>query len=645
MLSDKCCSPDLCDRCYIAPFQIEFSLTLVLNPSAITLEMSVKEERSTTFPVEILSLIFAFAYLDSGIQHFGIEPTNDIHSNKQDEEVSDNEREEEQQVYHDGQEDDEDDEEDDGEMDDLDSGIQHFGIEPTNDIHSNKQDEEVSDNEREEEQQVYHDGQEDDEDDEEDDGEMDELDYNWESTEHGSDEGGSEEDFDEDEEQDNEPAITSNWQANLEGLEAPTSFPYNLAWVCPLWHEVLGLTPEYWTEIVVFVDSRQPTPLSDVAAMLSWSKDQVIQLTVRRSEGTYQDHDPEEGARTRAVIDLVKPHVRRCISIVFRVIHGSSLPSVSRHLFGYTSILKKLSLKCEVDDYHPVLVDDVPLMARTKVRKLHLEGYTILDVCQHVTSLFQGVKDLIFSNYRLQESEDHAFIMKELITSMSSCRRLASLNISNLDIPYCYLTSRSLNLDVEDVKISRLNAGCIQTLLEDADLDNVESLTIESCSFDESRLHGAYNLMLINITHDLASPLRGWTGGTLTVDNCPGFSDDLINYFATVEPSLQIPPHTVFPDPECCIYPYVVFCIKDCMNFSARALKHFMEVRLAMMDTPHGPYLRVGGLRVTGEVPLISEDDYAWFEKHIPEEKRDHMIAMGRGFEWHNSLMVGTTSA
>ena len=65
--------------------------------------------------------------------------------------------------------------------------------------------------------------------------------------------------------------------------KSPTLFPYSLASVCSFWRNVLSSHPEYWTLVVLFVDSN-PTSLADASLFLQLSKDYPIDVVITRRE-------------------------------------------------------------------------------------------------------------------------------------------------------------------------------------------------------------------------------------------------------------------------------------------------------------------------------------------------------------------------
>jgi len=67
----------------------------------------------------------------------------------------------------------------------------------------------------------------------------------------------------------NEGTLTE-WNDH-DDLTSPSVFPYALASVCKQWCDLMLLVPEFWTRLVIFVDS-QLTPIADLCAQLSASR-------------------------------------------------------------------------------------------------------------------------------------------------------------------------------------------------------------------------------------------------------------------------------------------------------------------------------------------------------------------------------------
>ncbi|KII84878.1 hypothetical protein PLICRDRAFT_57389 [Plicaturopsis crispa FD-325 SS-3] len=135
-----------------------------------------------------------------------------------------------------------------------------------------------------------------------------------------------------------------------EDLRSPSLFPYALADVCPRWHAVLGMVPEFWTRLVINVDdSPSATPLSDVQSHLEWSKDLPLEVTVWRYDRDYEGGDAEgERIRVEAVNKLLVLHFPRLTAVRFDVSQALSFPPFGVGPLGRAENLLELSLLAHV---------------------------------------------------------------------------------------------------------------------------------------------------------------------------------------------------------------------------------------------------------------------------------------------------------
>ncbi|EDR08281.1 uncharacterized protein LACBIDRAFT_327388, partial [Laccaria bicolor S238N-H82] len=76
----------------------------------------------------------------------------------------------------------------------------------------------------------------------------------------------------------NDGGTLTEWNDH-DDLTSPSVFPYALASVCKQWYDLMLLVPEFWTRLVVFVDS-QPTSTTDLRAQLSASRDRTKRLAL-----------------------------------------------------------------------------------------------------------------------------------------------------------------------------------------------------------------------------------------------------------------------------------------------------------------------------------------------------------------------------
>ncbi|RDB22048.1 hypothetical protein Hypma_011141 [Hypsizygus marmoreus] len=134
-----------------------------------------------------------------------------------------------------------------------------------------------------------------------------------------------------------------------EDLLDPNLFPKAIIAVCRRWREIAERLPILWTRIIAFVGSS-PTPLSEVQAYLTLSRDLPIHVYVLRRPDPGLKKDWRERPRCRDIIELLVPHIPRCQKLEFDVMYSSSLPSISKDFLGCAPLLETLNLKCRTDD-------------------------------------------------------------------------------------------------------------------------------------------------------------------------------------------------------------------------------------------------------------------------------------------------------
>jgi len=108
--------------------------------------------------------------------------------------------------------------------------------------------------------------------------------------------------------------------------------PYSLAAVCSFWRDILCSHPEFWTLVVLFVDSK-PTPLVESSFFLKWSRRHHIDDFITR-----RDKLRPTSYRTYTKIDAffrmrVKPHLRHLFLVPQRpMCFPYPIPFTSIHL-------------------------------------------------------------------------------------------------------------------------------------------------------------------------------------------------------------------------------------------------------------------------------------------------------------------------
>jgi hypothetical protein len=145
-------------------------------------------------------------------------------------------------------------------------------------------------------------------------------------------------------------------------------------------------------------------------------------------------------------------------------------------------------------------------------------------------------------------------------------------------------------------------ADMLGLLPEDLDI----SLT--RCAIGQPK--GAFNwdgrltLCDIEADEDLVPLLCCWEGGDLSVDNCPGFNDAVLDLMATVVAGKYV-----------CAPRVGDLDITDCPNFSAAALMRLVSARLEVSNGRIYPGFI--GVCISGLAPDISTEDQEQISQHV----------------------------
>jgi len=336
------------------------------------------------------------------------------------------------------------------------------------------------------------------------------------------------------------------------------------------------LVPDYWTEVVILVNKKDPTPLSEVGAIFKRSKDLPIIVRVTRTDD--RDADLEEGQRTKEIIELMKPHLRRCFSIIFDVLHGSSLPAPSRDLVGIGEDLSQLVLACQFDDGDPSWLsnaDSEPIEDKDNpsvitLTELQLHGHTIPDFLEHNSRILVTSSDILV-HFELANldcriyTERKGQILPEILQSMvTPMVETYTLNNIHLLPPSCdQEIDQTYTPITETFSIKNLGGDTVKLLMSHLSFSQDCEVRIEACSLSEISLKSIGHLHLVNIDDFLLPCLYAWQGVELQLSNCPGLTNLVLNALIGRN-RLGTPRHELHD-----------LTVIDCPNVSATALKRF----------------------------------------------------------------------
>ncbi|KAG6829764.1 hypothetical protein H0H92_003554 [Tricholoma furcatifolium] len=119
-------------------------------------------------------------------------------------------------------------------------------------------------------------------------------------------------------------------ESNVEYLTSPHVFPAAVASVSRTWRRAMSMVYFVWSRVIIFTNA--PECLTFARSQLEWSKKcrSPIDLVVSKPSSTPAVISSEKEAKIlRDIIEIVKPHFRRCKTILFNVTYTTSLPRLA----------------------------------------------------------------------------------------------------------------------------------------------------------------------------------------------------------------------------------------------------------------------------------------------------------------------------
>ncbi|KAF9458298.1 hypothetical protein BDZ94DRAFT_113905 [Collybia nuda] len=414
-----------------------------------------------------------------------------------------------------------------------------------------------------------------------------------------------------------EKPFKTTW-VEKEDRRNPHIFPYAISLVCNQWRSLVKLVPIFWTRVIVFVDAN-PTPLAELREHLTLSGGLPLDLYILRREDTYDQLDPEEHIRCGAVIDIIRPHFRRCRIISFNVVHNSSLPSVVHDFRGKAVHLTTLELKCRVDDGQHFVSRPNRLNGKAfsfpSLDVLDIDGRNFADACVYLPTWGKALAQprelhVTISNFRpLLNKVNHSCNVGNVAVALSYIYELRCLSFINVEFPI--VNADDWDVGELDLEMTALNLTDVPQIFLDNFLEFIQSeiqyLNIIHSSMPSRgmALHAAeVSLQDIPSQEDIPAFLKRWRGVVLDVSDCEGFDDRALEALGVNHPASTAN----------ILYERREFIISDCPNVSPNALKDLINARhKANAEGQHDQCTLV----VTGKCGLLSAADRAWFEENL----------------------------
>jgi hypothetical protein len=422
-----------------------------------------------------------------------------------------------------------------------------------------------------------------------------------------------------------DPNATVKWPWN-DGIPHPAIFPYALVTVCVLWRDILLSFPEFWTRLVVFLDCKfNPSWLSDFRSELAASKDTFIEIFVMRDRSeTSAFSDSLEEEHTRAVMDVLSPHVQRCTQLSFDLLHTSSLPLMCDEIGASPHLI---SLKLNGQYHHertisgPIISDHITEggFIFPKLRYLALDGRNFIDACKRFPNWINElcIRDsgfvLSIAHLSRSEGEDAHFSLYDALGCMENLLHL-KLKETEFSIERGSHDFQSIDLNVMGLALEGLSCDLIHEFffvshLLGEDSESLPDLEITRCPLAafEAAMEVLRCVTLKHITDsdELLCFFRQHSCYYVVVEDCSGFNDHVLKEISA-EVNLSF---DVEWDIQVGLAIWDTLSIIDCTDFSMDALKQMVLAH----RRGEQPLLE---LFVYG-IPLPSEEDQAWFRDNL----------------------------
>jgi hypothetical protein len=286
-------------------------------------------------------------------------------------------------------------------------------------------------------------------------------------------------------------------------LKSPTLFPCSLAAVCSFWRDILCSHPEFWTLVILFIDSK-PTPLVEASLFLKWSRRHHIDVFITRRDELRPTFYPDlhEKCQIDAFLHILKPHLRRCRSLHIDTHLSSSFPIIHKTFNGIEALnLEFMEFVCDThafaDDESDSDWDD----------DMDLQQITI-------------------AHY--EPAENDSYCLENLLDLIDGLPYLNQLKLESLhfsirpdNVPETFFTIPYVHL--EDVSES-----FIDDLSQFVLFDPLSVLRITRCPLPGLHHFDSVpdTLILEDISSsvDLLGAVTAWEGDNLWLDRCHSFS-------------------------------------------------------------------------------------------------------------------------
>ena len=317
-------------------------------------------------------------------------------------------------------------------------------------------------------------------------------------------------------------------------LKSPALFPYSLAAVCSFWRDILCSHPEFWTLVVLFIDSK-PTSLVETSLFLKWSQRHHIDVFITRRDELRSTYYPDlhEKCQIAAFLYLLKPHLGRCRSLHIDAHLSTSFPIIHK-IFDEIAApyLEFMELVCDThafadyeydsdwddgNDFDPDLTQVVIDGTNFRVTSGNLDNW--LSRCIRLSQI-------TIAHYKPGDNNNYCF--ESFLDSIDSLPYLDQLKLEDLHFSISPDNTPDIFLTTPYVHLVDVSESFIGDMSKFALFDTLSVLRITRCPLPA--LHNFDSMPITLILEDISSNVNlldavtAWEGENLWLDRCQSFS-------------------------------------------------------------------------------------------------------------------------
>ena len=420
--------------------------------------------------------------------------------------------------------------------------------------------------------------------------------------------------------------MTARLATSLHDLQP---FPYAQAAVCAQWRDVLKISPKFWTDVVLY--TNQAYCGLDPEEILEFSDDLPIRIFITYDQmASTRALDNVEGDAVRRMLDVCRPHFKRCIWMRVDTVVYHSLPTLGYDLEGDLSVLKSLSFSTSFFTHQTPQARDrmtirmpcgLPVLTH-----LHIDGVTFLEatnrpfVWQHWADHVEGLVIDFFRSTSATGSLDPSRVFR----NVSGLGRLRTLSLRHLEFD---VVESSGVPDVDDhctldtlerLVLDYIPSDATEWIFQAVFMPNLGNLKMSGGRWDEGvEIPFAGSMQLDRYDPNDAPMDMTWSGLTLFISQSPEVDEDFLE---------QLSEQRDGPGSERGCHNVGTLVFSNCPLVTVQGLKNLVEKRGEGIDYSNMDWFReswsqpaLHTLVVTaapGAVPP-TEEEWDWFESRL----------------------------